>query len=304
MASFEKIVSPVIPTDSLLISKALTEIEHNEKVRMLRNGMAIIAFSILEDFIKTKVGEVLKNVGSTAVNFPSLPLKIRDAATINALKGIQNRADTLRRNSEDYITFIQQETWCVSSTKDSVYEFSEFSLGYDKSNISSEDIQQFLAIFGVKNGWGIIQQISSTINITLTNPGEIFKNAAARRHKAAHNSAADSLLIDLQDFVTQAKVIAFGFDALLNRSLKFIKDRDIDFLNERKNTDLTHLKFRFIIEKDEMWKEYNNLTSPRAVKVEHTLAGLLPNAITRARNNNEILVIKSVSNQLIDWHLL
>ena len=136
ISSFERIVSPTNPVDSVLISRALTEIEHNEKVKMLRNGMAIIAFTILEDFIKKRIGEILKAVGTTPVSFSSLPPRIREAATVSALKGIQNRADTLRRNAEDHITFIQNETHFISSTKDAVFEFSEFSLGWDKSNRS------------------------------------------------------------------------------------------------------------------------------------------------------------------------
>lgn len=303
ISSFEKIVSPANPLDSVLISRALTEIEHNEKVKMLRNGMAIIAFTILEDFIKKRIGEIFKEVGTTHVSFPSLPSKIREAATVSALKGIQNRADTLRRNAEDHITFIQNETRFISSTQDAVYEFSEFSLGWDKSNISADDIKQFLNIFGIKNGWGKIQQVSSAINVTLLNPEDTFKNAASRRHKAAHNAAADSLLIDLQDFVNQSKVIALGFDCLLSKSLKFIASNDSDFLNENKNVELADLKFRYILHRDGKWKEYSTLTSTRAVKADVSLPALQSLSIVRAQNNNEILVVKSASNQLIDWHV-
>ena len=300
ISSFEKIVSPISIGDSVLISRALTETEHNEKVKMLRNGMAIIAFTVLEDFIKTRIGEILKKIGTTSVSFNSLPHKIKEAATVSALKGIQSRADTLRRNAEDHLTFIQQETLFVSSTKNSVYELSEFSLGWDKSNISADDVKNFLGIFGIKDGWKVIQQISSSISITLPNPSEIFNNAAMRRHRAAHNAAADSLLIDLQDFVAQAKVIALGFDSLLARSLKFIENNDTDFLNEIKKIELIHLKFRFILEKDGKWKEYTT-TSSRAVKADRSQAVVQAAALKRARKNGEVLVIKSVSNKLIDW---
>jgi hypothetical protein len=55
ISNFEKIVSPESPSDTVLTTRALTETVHNEKVRMLRNGMAIIGFTILEDFIKNRV---------------------------------------------------------------------------------------------------------------------------------------------------------------------------------------------------------------------------------------------------------
>jgi hypothetical protein len=302
ISSFEKIVSPDSIVDSVLISRALTDVEHNEKVKMLRNGMAIIGFTILEDFIKTRTGEILKEIGSTTVSFSSLPPKIKEAATISALKGIQTRADILKRNSEDHLTFIQKETWCVSSTKDAVYELSEFSLGWDKSNISAEDVKNFLGIFGVKSGWDVIQQISSSISITLPQPRDIFHNAAMRRHRAAHNAAADSLLPDLQEFVTHAKVIAMAFDSLLSRSLKFIDSNDADFLSGKKNTEFSHLKFRFVLEKDGKWKEFRQ-GAKRAVKADNELGVVQRAALFRSKNNGEILIIKSASNKLIDWFI-
>ncbi len=152
METFENIVSPADPNDSLLVSRSLTETLHNEKVRMLRNGLAIIGYTILEDFIKKRTGEVLKEVGRTGVSFNRLPEKLRETATFSALKGVLARADVLKRASEDFTSYVQRETGYLASTSSSVYEFSEFSLGWDKSNLSATDISDFLAIFNVMVG--------------------------------------------------------------------------------------------------------------------------------------------------------
>ena len=77
--TFESIIYPNLPNDINLNSRALTETLHNEKVRMLRNGMSIIGFTILEDFIKRSIGEILKNIGSTGCNFNLLPEKLKEA---------------------------------------------------------------------------------------------------------------------------------------------------------------------------------------------------------------------------------
>lgn len=61
IGTFNSIIHPTLPEDIKLNSKALTETLHNEKVRMLRNGMSIIGFTILEDFIKRRIGEIFKN---------------------------------------------------------------------------------------------------------------------------------------------------------------------------------------------------------------------------------------------------
>lgn len=300
--NFERIVSPADTNNSLLISKALTETIHNEKVRMLRNGMAIIGYSILVDFIKKRVGEILKEIGKSKVTFDSLPIKLKNATTFGALKGIQSKAEILKRNLEDHLTFIQNETLFVSSTKNSVFELSEYSLGWGKSNLSSLDITNFLSVFNVNNGWTAIQQISSAININLTNPNESFKNSASRRHKAAHNTNADSLLTDLQNYVSEAKVIAFAFDSLISQSLIHIKNLNTDFLNETIKTEFNQLSFRFILEVGTKWKEFRN-NSTRAFRVKDTLIEIQGNAETRAISNKEILVVKSSNNQIIDWKI-
>ena len=81
IGTFNSIVHPDIPEDIKLNSKALTETLHNEKVRMLRNGMSIIGFTILEDFIKRRIGEILKIIGTTGCTFNSLPEKLKEDVT-------------------------------------------------------------------------------------------------------------------------------------------------------------------------------------------------------------------------------
>jgi len=300
--NFERIVSPEDVNDSLLVSKALTETVHNEKVKILRNGMAIIGFTILEDFIKKRASEVLKEIGRSRVSFNRLPAKLKNATTLGALKGIQYKAGILKRNLDDHISFIQDETQFISSTKNSVFELSEYSLGWEKSNLSSEDVTKILSIFNVSEGWNSIQHISSAINSNLTNPSDIFKNSAARRHNAAHNANADSLLTDLQDYVSEAKVIAFAFDSLISQSLIHIKNLNADFLNGIITTVCSQLSFRFILEVGTKWKEYKG-NSTSAVRVKNTLDEIQTEAETRAISNNDFLIIKSKNNQIINWKI-
>lgn len=283
-----------------LISRALTDVQHNQKAKILRNGMAIIGFTILEDFIKKRIGEIFKKVGTSGIQFNRLPAKLQEASIIDSLKGIQNRAQMLKNNSEDYKLFIQDETSCIASTKHGVYELSAYTLGYDKSNLSENDITAFMKTFNINGGWAAIQNISRAINITLVNPSEIFRNAAQRRHKAAHNAEADSLLSDLNDFISQALVIGFSFDALMSQSLKHINNGNINFLNGTDATEYSDLSFRFIIEDSGIFKEYNN-SSTRAYRTG-LFDVLFPQTLVRAKTNNQILIVKNRNNKLLNWY--
>lgn len=299
--TFHSIIYPTLPDDISLNSKALTETLHNEKVRMLRNGMSIIGFTILEDYIKRRTGEILKSIGSTGCNFNLLPEKLKEAVTFYALKGINSRADTLKRNSEDFITFIQNETGFISSTKSSVYELSEYSIGWDKSNLNSSDVSEILTILNVDGGWNSIQRLSSRINCSILNPDQVFKNFAMNRHKSAHNTDADSLLTDLESFISQSKIIAFCFDSLIDKSLSYIRLNNLSFLNLSIKTKPQDIKIRYLIEVSGQWKEYANNNFSRAYRTNTNYNSILIDAKLRAQANNEMLLIKYESNSIRDW---
>ena len=140
------------------------------------------------------------------------------------------------------------------------------------------------------------------LNITLIQPSDIFRNAAQRRHEAAHNPNSDAPLTDLTDFILQAKIIAFAFDALISKSLKYILDNNNDFLLGDLKTLPEHLKFRFLKEVGGIWKEYVG-NNKRAYRARSDFNKLLNASKSRAKNKNEILVVKPSENSITDWFI-
>lgn len=297
---FVNLENALASTEVLPLS--LTQRAHNEKARMLRNGLAIIEFNIIEDFIKRRIGEAFKYLGTCGIAFNDLPKTIIEASLYKALKGILQRAENLKRTTGDYITFIQTEAKFLASTLDTSFELSEYTLGWDKSNLSTEDLKDIFKIFQIQGGWSSVQEISSILNITLIQPSDIFRNAAQRRHKAAHNPNSDAPINDLTDFVLQGKIIALAFDALISKSLKHILDNDNNFLQGNLKTIPTQLKFRFLKNVNGMWKEYVG-NSNRAYRTNTDFNILLNDSKIRAQNRNEILVIKPSENSIKDWFI-
>lgn len=303
--TFKSIIYPDTTIDVNLNSKALTEILHNDKVRMLRNGMSIIGFTILEDFIKRRTGEILKDIGSPSslCSFNNLPDKLKEAVTFSALKSITARADMLRRNSEDHIQFVQDETTFISSTKNSSFELSSYSIGWEKSNITDNDIKDILTIFNIEGGWNAINNLSIIFNSSVIQPNLQFKNFATNRHKAAHNTTTDSAMTDLINFENQSKIIALCFDSLMSKSLAYIKTNNSDFLNGIKKTNSNDIRYRIIKNVNAIWKEFtqNNLT--RAFRTNSNYSVLLNQAKNRAQINKEVLIIKNADNSIKDWYI-
>lgn len=303
--TFKSIIYPETTVDINLNSKALHEILYNDKVRMLRNGMSIIGFTILEDFIKRRTGEVLKSIGSptSLCSFNNLPIKIKEVVTFNALKGISSRADMLRRNSEDHISFVQDETTFISSTKTATFELSAYSIGWEKSNINDSDIKDILSIFNVDGGWTAIKNLSTSFNCSVIDPSNSFKNFATNRHKAAHNTNTDSAMGDLMSFENQSKIIALCFDSLLSKSLSYIVSNNTHFLNLSIKTKHTDIKYRTLRFTNNKWKEFTQNNPSRAFRTNSDYLTILNEAKIRSQTNKEVLIIKNEDNTIKDWFI-
>ena len=301
--TLKSIIYPDTIADINLNSKALHETLYNEKVRMLRNGMSIIGFTILEDFIKRRTGEVLKSIGSPSslCSFNNLPIKIKETVTFTALKGISARADMLRRNSEDHILFVQDETTFISSTKTASFELSAYSIGWEKSNINDSDIKDIFSIFNIDGGWAAIKNLSTVFNCSIIDPSNSFKNFATNRHKAAHNTDTDSAMGDLMSFENQSKIIALCFDSLLSKSLSYIVSNNTSFLNLSIKTKHTDIKFRILRYTHSKWKEFTQRNPSRAFRTNVNYLAILNDAKIRAQANKEILIVKNEDNSIKDW---
>lgn len=303
--TFKSLIYPDTINDINLNSKSLTEVLHNDKVRMLRNGMAIIGFTILEDFIKRRTGEILKGIGSptSLCNFVNLPEKLKEAITFSALKGITARADMLRRNSEDHIQFVQEETTFISSTRNSSFELSSYSIGWEKSNIADSDIKDILSIFNIDGGWNSIQFLSTIYSTSIIQPSMLFENFASNRHRAAHNTTTDSSMTELINFENQSKIIALCFDSLVSKSLSYIIANNTDFLNGTIKTRPNDIKYRTIKNISGNWKEFTQSNSTRAYRTNSDYNTLLAQAKVRAQGNKEILIVKNEDNSIKDWFI-
>lgn len=267
---------------------------HNEKARILRNGISIIAFTILEDFIKDRTGEVLERISTSTLHFNLLSLNLQQATTLGALRSITEKANNMKRANEDWLTFIQNETKHIASSSNFPFSISKFSLGWDKSNLGKDDITYFLRLFNVDGGWHTIQQLTVKANITLTAPENVFSNAAMRRHKAAHNPGANSLFSDLEDFSRDAKSLSFAYDVLISKGLQNIIMQNLNSLSSNS------INIRFLIKEAGMWKEYNS-TSQKAIRSDTNYNRLLSKIRFRAQRRNEIIVIKKDLREIHNW---
>lgn len=269
-------------------ARPLTEQAHNDVARMLRNGLAVVGFAALEDFIKSRTSEVLSAIGGTSIPFRDLPEKLRDAATFEAVSALTYQLAL--RSKTDRMQYVQDHARMIASTATTAYELTPHAFGFDQANIQDETIKTVLKCFLVDDPWAQITRIASRLSLAALPLNETYKSAALRRHRAAHVAHADTPQADLVQFTKEALAIAVGFDALLSRALSKLQRHDRQYVSGSAHINASAISIRTISPSAGKWREMVEGRSS-AVKVENSLEALLAPARQRASASNNLLII-------------
>ena len=269
---------------------------HNGVANLLRKGLGIVAFNILEDFIKNKTEEVLEQL-SPLIPFESLPQALQDSG-IDALKALSLRANILKINGGDYKGLIVNEVLKIGSIQSPEYKLSKYSFFHNNSNISIHDINHLLKSFGVTGGWTLLKQISDAIYGGVVDLCEAYKNMERLRHKAAHSASFLYEYSVLSNIYSEIISISASFDIVLNAKLRKLK-RLGEFTE--KDTLTEELAYRFLVKEDGFYK-YKTRLNGRSIKNWDSLNLALEYYNAEYRYKNKFFIIIIENNRLVDWY--
>jgi hypothetical protein len=136
-----------------LIDIGITPSPHNGSANLLRKGLGIVAFNILEDFIKNKTQETLKNISESDISFNNLFSKLQEASTLGALNALLFRVKMEKRNNGNWEQLIHEESLKIHSTSQGTFELSKFSLLSSGSNVTSKEVVDTISAFAISGGW-------------------------------------------------------------------------------------------------------------------------------------------------------
>lgn len=286
-----------------VLTKAATSVnrEHNSVARILRNGLTVVGFVTLEDFIKQRTSEVLSQVGTKGIPFTQLPEKLQSASTHGALKALSFQLK-IRSDQQEKLTYIQEHASKIASTTTSAYELSEHTFGYDQSNVTHETILQTLLAFHIDKPWIQITSISSRLGLLGLPAQSTYIGAASRRHKAAHVASADIPKADLEQFVKEAFAIAISYDLLISKALNNIAKFETNYLNGSDKIINRNIDWRVVKKSNGSWKEYaTSDTTKRAHRSNRKKDILIPEAKQRAIQYGHPLIIFNEDNTINEW---
>jgi len=229
------------------------ETEHNQVAALFRQGMAVVAFVALEDFVKRRASEALERISQCGIPFSDLPDKLKKATTYEAFSSI---AFQLRiRASEEKEVYAQESAGAIFSTSNENYNLYQHSFGFDASNIGSASINKFLSAICVTSVWQNMTAMAGQLDLGLDLKSR-FESSARLRHKAAHVPNANITVGELETLRKNCIAISICFDALLEAALSVFEQRDHRILSGGQalsSADVMYCKIKHV---DAKWKVY------------------------------------------------
>jgi hypothetical protein len=282
-----------------LIDVGIAPTEHNGRANLLRKGLAIVAFNILEDFIQNKCAEALGLISSSPVAFSSLTAKLREAATMQALASLLFRARLEKKADRDWMPLIQEESLKIHSTKNPVFNLSRYSLASSGSNVSASEVTEALACFGIQGGWGLLKSISDAIGGGLPDLSQAYKNAADRRHASAHTAGFQYSHAWLASVRSEVLAMAASLDIALTCRCRQIQGNPAATI-ESHNLNLG-LNFRFLEENGNRHRETTTIggkSKKNWTDLPTAVISLQPKLLAKS----EFLIVLDSTKRISDWH--
>jgi hypothetical protein len=274
---------------------------HNSSVRIIRNGLAVQCFNILEDFAKARIAEILNDISASRVRFQHLPQALQRASTIDSVSAIAFQVKL--REKTDQISFVQQYTTSVASTSAAIVQLSDISFFHTSSNISKDQFCSSLSAFSIDRPWDQISGLCSRLGLSGLPSNTIFTSLAQRRHAAAHNASVAVSETDLLQSLTDAYGLAVSFDILLSKAAqKIIALTATPPSTFNSIANHANIPLRFIKATRRGFSETKEGTT-RNIRTNTTPEPLIASASIRARKENGALIVYDSVGSVVEWVL-
>jgi hypothetical protein len=279
---------------------------HNERARMLRNGIAIIIFSNLEEFFKGRAKEHFAELNKSSLPYTHMPDALRELITMKAAGGV---LQSQRRNKDisDRVAQFDRFATDLAQTYAIPPKFSNFGFGYNSSNISFSDIVNLLSCFQVDKSTKKMISISSRYGSPLIVPDREFDLLSKARHQAAHEFFSQIPITDLQRNAELSISFAISIDLIMSKTVYEFqrkKKKNVSLGAHRdviiNAIDLDVPKIRFLDEdSDGKWLEY--VEGGRVSKRHIDMISARQSAKERAANRGQALVVRNRIRKPIWW---
>lgn len=196
------------------------------------NGLTVVAFAALEDFLRRRAYEIVSWLGSRGVTFDSLPHSLQTAILVGTLKGLHYSLDKMEKSDRDVM--IQLEALLLSQAgENSAFMPSKYFFGRSASNISNSALNELLQAFGYTDVDGAMNEVARRLSFQhIGRVMEQFSSLARNRHSSAHTFPQDYRHTDfLSDVNIRLPLVAVCFDTCLSQLAILVQKNFKDGIN-------------------------------------------------------------------------
>ena len=269
---------------------------HNNRARLLRNGLVILQFNTLENYIKERTKEILSGINGSTVDFKNLPEKLRNAVLVDLIKPI----DFMLKFQDNKHEFMQKISAMMASTAKTGYTLPQYCFFHGKSNIDTNDVENAILAFGIDKPWENITSVGTELGFSGVFPKEKFNQLSQARHRAAHTGDADITLLDLQANMTSIKCIGFSFDILITQALWLINRPNTAFYSPDKKFKASQIRYRWLEMKGANWIDLENKKT-RASKRDTSKEIVKAHSLQKASAEFSFVVERNSLKQIVNF---
>ncbi|MDH3044034.1 MAE_28990/MAE_18760 family HEPN-like nuclease [Gordonia alkanivorans] len=267
---------------------------HNERAKLLRRGLYVVSFNLLEDFMKKRMSACLDAISLRGVPFADLPDKLQEAAIVSAFSNGLNRSSFDRLQKKQVL---QEVAAAVASTSAySTYQIHKYSLLHSGSNITSDEINKALQALHIERPWETLNAIAASTGIGGIPIVDRFKSCLQTRHEAAHNLAAVEIS-DIDELLGLATLLAFGFDTAISAGTSRILDKQKTTAKTKK-IEPNDISVHTVEEFSSGWGQPNRLGRPTKLFESQRDAVW---AVAKRKKYPDVVLAKRLSGGIADW---
>ncbi len=279
-------------TNELLLTDQLPLVsEHNIRARILRHGIAVSAFAMLERYIKNVFEHMVKELSQSTILYVDLPDKLKRFILVDSISGLNNGVYFIK-DEQLKIAYMEANIAAISLFKENPPTYTPLGFSPSGSNVGHEDVKKGFAAFGVQDPWGKLTTLSSAVGSGYLSLADQYRTLASARNSSAHDPAGNIPTATLQSNLHAVIVLGIAVDLLgheVGKAAKLCTDKT------KFETEVNTIKhsIRFLDEQlDGKWAERATTGGKIVKNYPNRAAGI---ASASARKGNPVVVVRDVS---------
>jgi hypothetical protein len=234
---------------------------HDDVGLLLRRGMTVAAYNLLETFLDDRLLELATHVNGGSTQFLDLPERLQKRSISQTLAVAAVR---LRRSALDIadLRAYSQSVGTSLSAVGSALALSPLMWAWTGSNLSSDDVSTMLKSFQVESPWNAALGLAGRLGFQTVDLNrdaidlkEDLDALATERHKSAHVASHSITSLWLRAVPDRLSRIAVSVDVMASAGAHLLRVGDAAMLAGQSFDPASRLRFRFVRERSRDFAE-------------------------------------------------